>query len=234
MSAEPTQGRRWMRQTSSTRTRRRAIPVDSVSGVLGRWFLTATVAIAALFGVGELPLPGNVGASENRAETTSFDSRFEAESSKIIQPAETVTTGIATNEVVGDAVRQLDRDEIAVLRRRGEEFILVGDVTAARLLLRRAAEARDARAALALGAIHDPIVLEKLGVLGVAADTATARIWYEKAKEFGSAEAPHLLEVLADRGPLTHLRDECETIVRSFAGPTLGRGGAGRRAKPPL
>jgi hypothetical protein len=223
-----TRPRVWMRQTSSTRTRRRAIPVVSVSGVLRRLFPTAAVAAVALFVIGEFPPSGNAGASENRAEATSFDSRFEAEPSTTTRPADT-----ATNDVASDAVRQLDREEIAVFRRRGEEFVLVGDITAARLLLRRAAEGRDARAALALGAIHDPIVLAKLGVHGVAADTATARIWYEKAKEFGSAEAPQLLEHLADRGPLTHLRDECETMVRSFAGPILGRAGARRRAKPP-
>jgi hypothetical protein len=220
-----------MRQTSSTRTRRRAIPLDSVvSRVLGRVLPAAVVALV----IGEFPPWAHVRASERRAEATSFDSRFETEPSNATRPADTATTtGIATSEVAGDAW-QLDREEIAVFRRRGEEFVLVGDITAARLLLRRAADARDARAALALGAIYDPIVLKKLGVLGVAADTATARIWYEKAKEFGSAEAPQRLDLLADRGPLAHLRDECETIVRSFAGPTLGRPAATRRTKAPL
>jgi hypothetical protein len=229
MSAGPHAACLWMRQTSSTRTRRRAIPRDRVSRVLGRVLPAAVVALV----VGEFPPWGNVGASERRAEATSFDSRFETEPSNTTRPADTATTELATSEVAGDA-RQLDREEVAVFRRRGEEFVLVGDITAARLLLRRAADARDARAALALGAIYNPMVLEKLGVLGVAADTATARIWYEKAKEFGSAEAPQRLDLLADRGPLAHLRDECETIVRSYAGPTLGRPAARRRAKAPL
>jgi TPR repeat protein len=61
----------------------------------------------------------------------------------------------------------------------------------------RAAEARDARAALALGAAYDPDVLKKLGVLGVMADAAQAREWYEKAARFGSGEATRRLEVIA-------------------------------------
>jgi len=37
------------------------------------------------------------------------------------------------------------------------------------------------------------------GVLGMGADVTKARGWYEKAKEYGSREAPHRLELLANR-----------------------------------
>jgi hypothetical protein len=97
------------------------------------------------------------------------------------------------------AFRQLDRDEIADLVRRGEAFIVTGDLAAARLLLQRAAEAGDARAALTLAGTYDPIVLEKLGLMGFASDIGKARSWYERAREFGSAEAPRRLEMLASR-----------------------------------
>jgi len=97
------------------------------------------------------------------------------------------------------AFRQLDRDEIADLVRRGEAFIVTGDPAAARLLLQRAAEAGDARAALTLAGTYDPIVLEKLGLMGFASDIGKARSWYERAREFGSAEAPRRLEMLASR-----------------------------------
>ena len=66
--------------------------------------------------------------------------------------AETPPAGTATYQVGGYAVRQLDRDEVAVLAKRGEEFIAAGDIAGARLVLQRAAEARDAGAALLLGA----------------------------------------------------------------------------------
>jgi hypothetical protein len=42
-------------------------------------------------------------------------------------------------------------------------------------------------------------VLEKLGVQRLSADVAKARAWYEQAEEFGSAEAPRRLEMLASR-----------------------------------
>ncbi len=95
------------------------------------------------------------------------------------------------------AQRQLDREEIANLVKRGEDFIATGDLAAARLVLQRAAEADDAQAALALAATYDPFVLRELNVYGFSGDVATARAWYEKAKEFGSAEAPRRLEILA-------------------------------------
>ena len=57
-----------------------------------------------------------------------------------------------------------------MLYKRSEELIVQGDIAAARLMLTRAAEAGDARAAFALGATYDFDVLRKLGVLGVAAD----------------------------------------------------------------
>jgi hypothetical protein len=91
----------------------------------------------------------------------------------------------------------LDREEIANLVKRGEDFIATGDLAAARLVLQRAAEADDAQAALALAATYDPFVLRELKVYGFSGDVATARAWYEKAKEFGSAEAPRRLEILA-------------------------------------
>jgi TPR repeat protein len=93
----------------------------------------------------------------------------------------------------------LDREEIAILIKRGEDFIAAGDLAAARIVLRRAADAGDAGAALALAATYDPIVLTELKAYGFAADVEMARTWYQKAKEFGSAEAPRRLEMLASQ-----------------------------------
>lgn len=95
--------------------------------------------------------------------------------------------------------RQLDRDEIANLLKRGDLALQNGDVAAARLLLRRAAEAGDAQAALALAATYDPGVLKQLGAVGARADIAQARAWYEKAVAMGSAEATRRLLHLAQQ-----------------------------------
>jgi hypothetical protein len=95
--------------------------------------------------------------------------------------------------------RQLDQEEITVLLRRGQQLFETGDLAGARLLLQRAADAGNSRAAFALGASYDPLVLNDLGVLGVMADVAKARAWYEKAKEYGSADAPKRLELLVSQ-----------------------------------
>src|SRR5262249_32011020 len=97
------------------------------------------------------------------------------------------------------AVRSLDNDEMQAMLKRGESFIATGDITAARLLLRRVAEAGNARAALALGATYDPAVLKQIGILGAQADVKQARAWYEKAAALGSPEDPKRLEQLAQQ-----------------------------------
>ena len=97
------------------------------------------------------------------------------------------------------SLRSLGSDEIAALFRRGEELIAQGDIAAARLVLTRAAEAGDARSALALGATYDASMLGKLRVRGISPDAAQAHAWYAKAAEFGSSEATRRLEQLAQR-----------------------------------
>ncbi len=102
-----------------------------------------------------------------------------------------------TASPAGPQLRVLDRDELNLLIKRSEELIREGDIAAARLMLTRAAEAGDARGALALAATYDPDTLRKLGVVGVGGDAAKARSWYAKAAEFGSGEATRRLETLA-------------------------------------
>jgi hypothetical protein len=92
----------------------------------------------------------------------------------------------------------LAAEEIGALLKRGDELIASGDLAAARLVLRRAAEAGDARAALKLAGTYDPAILDLLKVHGFAADAATARHWYEIANELGSPDAPRRLAVLAN------------------------------------
>jgi TPR repeat protein len=98
------------------------------------------------------------------------------------------------------AVSPIDPEELATLMRRGQEFLKTGDIAAARLVLRRAANAGHPQAALSLGATFDPVVLEELGVLGFPPDPAQARLWYDKAARLGSAEALRRIERLARAG----------------------------------
>ena len=84
--------------------------------------------------------------------------------------------------------------------RRGEDFLKNGDIASARLILRRAANAGHAQAALALGVTFDPRFLAEQGVLGFPPDVAQARAWYERAAELGSSEAARRLERLQGKG----------------------------------
>jgi len=93
--------------------------------------------------------------------------------------------------------RVLSPDSIDRMIARGEAFIAEGDVVAARLILERAAEARDPRAALALGSTYDPNVLKRMGVVGILPEPDKAQTWYERAVEFGSGEASQRLTALA-------------------------------------
>jgi hypothetical protein len=92
---------------------------------------------------------------------------------------------------------RLDSERLSRLIKRGLEFLKDGDIAASRLLLRPAADAGNAQAALMLGATFDPVVLAELGVFGLMGDRTTAREWYRKAMDFGSAEAWRRFERLA-------------------------------------
>lgn len=109
------------------------------------------------------------------------------------------TTAAPEIAVPGDAIHRLDPGEIASLLKRADALIASGDLAAARLVLRRAAEAGDAHAAMVLAGTYDPTVLDKLGVHGVVPDLAMARSWYEKARQFGASEATPQLELLASK-----------------------------------
>jgi hypothetical protein len=65
----------------------------------------------------------------------------------------------------------------------------------------RAAEADGEQAALTLAGTFDPNVLVARGILDGSADIAPARLWYERAAQFGSSEAPRRLRQLANNSP---------------------------------
>ena len=100
----------------------------------------------------------------------------------------------------GNTARHLNAEEIAALINRGTDSLKRGDLVAARLLLRRAAEAGSANAALMLGTTFDPLVIQQLGAIGVVPDVAQARQWYEKAVELGSDTASERLAKLPQSG----------------------------------
>jgi hypothetical protein len=89
--------------------------------------------------------------------------------------------------------RKLDADELAALLKRARSLIAIGDIAPARLLLERAADAQEARAALLLAQTYDPAVLGTPDMRSVTPDPALARSWYQKAARFGSMDAQQRL-----------------------------------------
>jgi hypothetical protein len=131
------------------------------------------------------------------AEPAALAERFAGVPVKAETEPAVTPRALAEPSVPAPVLRPLGREEIAMLVKRSEELVAQGDIASARLMLTRAAEAGDARAALGLGATYDANVLRKLGVIGVGGDTARARAWYEKAAEYGSGEATRRLEQFA-------------------------------------
>jgi len=73
----------------------------------------------------------------------------------------------------------------------GRDLMAQGDITAARMMFQRAAEAGEAAAAFALAETYDPAVVSTLHLRGaIAPDVALAQSWYEKARDLGSSAAP--------------------------------------------
>jgi hypothetical protein len=89
-------------------------------------------------------------------------------------------------------------NEVSGLIERARALIAVGDINSARLVLRRAYESRDPRAALELGGTYDPLVLKRLNIIPISfyADAAQAREWYRRAAELGSADAAQRMKEL--------------------------------------
>jgi TPR repeat protein len=92
--------------------------------------------------------------------------------------------------------RRIDPDELAALLKRAKGLLAVGDITAARLLLERAADAQEAEAALMLAGTYDPQVLGVQDMRSITPDPAMARAWYQKAAQLGSQDARRRLTQL--------------------------------------
>ncbi len=176
----------------------------SAGAPLGRngWHLSAMDAGKAM----AYAPPDFVGAMDARVDLRDQDRLVDSQMVRLEwlpkQPEARVAAVPQAGRPPADAapVQPLAPDEIAGLLKRGEELLRTGDIASARLLLRRAANAGSAPAALAMGGTFDGAVLTQLGVLGFARDANQARFWYRKAAEQGSSEAEQRLEVLGRTG----------------------------------
>jgi hypothetical protein len=91
--------------------------------------------------------------------------------------------------------KQISSAEINSLVAHGDALFSTGDLTSARLLYERAADAGYGPAALRLGESYDPIFLAS-NRIAIRGDAAKAASWYRRARELGVAEAETLLNAL--------------------------------------
>jgi hypothetical protein len=171
----------------------------SVGAPLGRtgWHLSALDLGNAM----AYAPPDFVGAMEARVDLRAYERVLDSQVLRlewVPKQPEAQTAAVSPAEAAPP--QPLAPDEIAGLLKRGEEFLRTGDIASARLLLRRAANAGNADAALALGGTYDGAVLAKLGVLGFARNADQARLWYQKAAELGSQIAEQRLQTLGRAG----------------------------------
>jgi hypothetical protein len=141
---------------------------------------------------------GGVGVAAPAGDAAGGVSTAGPASADVVPPARVPTVSVRAAQASpppADAWA-LEPGEVERLVKRGEDYLAQGDIAAARLILGRAVEAHDPRAAFSLGATYDPSVLKQLHVVGFRPDIAQARSWYEKAAEYGSAEASRRLAAL--------------------------------------
>jgi TPR repeat protein len=97
---------------------------------------------------------------------------------------------------VAAPARKLNPDELAKFVDRAKRLIAAGDISPARLLLERAADAQDPTAALMLARTYDPDVLGAQNSRSINPDPTMAHVWYQRAAQLGSADAQRRLSEL--------------------------------------
>jgi hypothetical protein len=157
----------------------------------GRPAEAAVAPVAAAVGVSGKPVEMAYATSPSREEiSAAYQSALKGGQVAAVAPAAPALQPAAP------AARRMDPDEIAGLLKRAKSFLAIGDISSARLLLERAADAQEAEAALMLGTTYDPLVIGNQDLRSITPDPAMARQWYQKAAALGSADARRRLSQL--------------------------------------
>jgi type II secretory pathway predicted ATPase ExeA len=102
-----------------------------------------------------------------------------------------------TRQTAADA--PMSADLMAALMKRGEQSLLLGDISAARLVFQHAAEAGNGVAATAVGKTYDPNFLPSGSAQAEKPDPARAAEWYRRAIVLGDPAAADLLRRLGQQ-----------------------------------
>jgi hypothetical protein len=124
--------------------------------------------------------------------TTAYQSALQSRAPAAAAPVAAVRVAavpVVAPPIADPSARKLDADELATLFNRAKGLLAAGDIPSARLLLERAADAQEPSAALMLARTYDPEVLGTQDARNIIPDPAMARAWYQKAAQFGSADA---------------------------------------------
>jgi hypothetical protein len=137
-------------------------------------------------------LKGKVAVPEPVAQEAPREVAALAPTAPVVAVAPAVREPVPVTREAAPA-RRIDPDELAALLKRAKSLLAIGDITSARLLLERAADAQEAEAALMLAGTYDPQVLGSQDLRSVTPDAAAAKVWYQKAAQLGSADAKRRL-----------------------------------------
>ena len=100
----------------------------------------------------------------------------------------------------GPQLKPEERDRARLHMQKGDESLLAGNITVARLFYQKAAEIGLSQGALSLAGTYDANELSRWKIFGgIQADREQARKWYEKARELGAPEAAERLQRLGFR-----------------------------------
>jgi hypothetical protein len=124
--------------------------------------------------------------------TTAYQSALQSRAPAAAAPVAAVRVAavpVVAPPVADPSARKLGADELTTLFNRAKGLLAAGDIPSARLLLERAADAQEPSAALMLARTYDPEVLGTQDARNINPDPAMARAWYQKAAQFGSADA---------------------------------------------
>jgi TPR repeat protein len=130
----------------------------------------------------------------SRATVANETAQQEGAASSGSPPAPTASPANSAAPAVAPAVMMpaaspIPAEIVAVLIKRGDELLKIGDISGARLAYERAAAGGNAGAMTALGMTYDPSFLNRSNAIGIRADPAKAAEWYRKAATLGDATA---------------------------------------------
>jgi hypothetical protein len=161
--------------------------------------LTGVTALAAIVAWVVVSLPGVGQRSGNNNIYTAVLPNPGSGTAR--PPANAIAAAPAASPTMSQSAKitsRPDDEETSALIKLGQDFLKNGEFSSGRLLLKRAANAGSAAAALLLGETFDPFLVQRFGVLGVQPDVAEAREWYQRAAQLGSSTAAQHLATLAD------------------------------------